>query len=132
MVMKVVLHIELSKLWLGCTTINAPQALQWLKPEIHSLLNGQPLTISLKGLQYMNDDPSSMHVLYLQASHRCVYVVAYMYISNDGRSSSARAHVRRQLNLAHSSAGVPCRFLAWYASHHAFGPQFSLRYWVDA
>lgn len=34
--------------------------------QVESLLGGQPLRLSLKGLDYMSDDPTDMHVLYLK------------------------------------------------------------------
>lgn len=35
---------------------------------MEALLGGKPLRLSLKGLDYMSDDPTDMHVLYLKVS----------------------------------------------------------------
>ena len=35
---------------------------------VKQLLNGKPLTVHLKGLEYMNDDPSSVDVLYIKVN----------------------------------------------------------------
>jgi len=39
--------------------------------QVQQLLAGQPLRLSLKGLNYMSDDPSDMHVLYLKVRIVC-------------------------------------------------------------
>ncbi|PNW87945.1 hypothetical protein CHLRE_01g008000v5 [Chlamydomonas reinhardtii] len=46
----------------------AQQALDRLRPRVGALLAGQPLKVHLQGLEYMNDDPSAMHVLYLKVA----------------------------------------------------------------
>lgn len=38
---------------------------------IRRLLGSEPLKVHLAGLEYMNDDPSAMHVLYLKVRTRC-------------------------------------------------------------
>jgi hypothetical protein len=56
-------------LWPGCTLLldasvnRKPGCL--LPVQVQQLLGGQPLRLSLKGLDYMSDDPTDMHVLYL-------------------------------------------------------------------
>jgi hypothetical protein len=40
----------------------------WL--QVSQLLGGQPLRLSLKGLDYMGDDPSDIHVLYLKVKYK--------------------------------------------------------------
>lgn len=37
--------------------------------QVQKLLGSQPLRLSLKGLDYMSDDPTDMHVLYLKVWH---------------------------------------------------------------
>eukprot|EP01023_Acetabularia_acetabulum_P067316 TRINITY_DN9255_c0_g1_i1.p1 TRINITY_DN9255_c0_g1~~TRINITY_DN9255_c0_g1_i1.p1 ORF type:complete len:401 (+),score=67.35 TRINITY_DN9255_c0_g1_i1:85-1203(+) len=44
----------------------AKEVLDGLKPEIKQIIGKKPLKIQLAQLEYMNDDPSSMHVLYMQ------------------------------------------------------------------
>ena len=41
------------------------QTLHSAQPAIEKLLQGKPLEIHLRGLEYMNDDPSAMHVAYV-------------------------------------------------------------------
>ncbi|KAL3154632.1 A-kinase anchor protein 7 isoforms alpha and beta [Trebouxia sp. C0010 RCD-2024] len=43
----------------------AKQTLQSLQPIARNMLQQQPLQIQVKGLEYMNDDPSGMHVAYV-------------------------------------------------------------------
>lgn len=38
--------------------------------QVSKLLGGQPLRLSLQGLDYMSDDPTDMHVLYLKVCVR--------------------------------------------------------------
>lgn len=45
--------------------MHAVQVVQRLQPRVNGILEGRPLRVSLRGLQYMNDDPSEMHVMYL-------------------------------------------------------------------
>jgi hypothetical protein len=37
--------------------------------QVEALLGGKPMRLSLKGLDYMSDDPTDIHVLYLKVSH---------------------------------------------------------------
>ena len=41
------------------------QTLRNLQPVLKNILQQQPLQIHVKGLEYMNDDPSAMHVAYV-------------------------------------------------------------------
>ena len=41
------------------------QTLHSLQPVFESILQQQPLKVHVKGLEYMNDDPSAMHVAYV-------------------------------------------------------------------
>ncbi|PRW60326.1 activating signal cointegrator 1 complex subunit 1 [Chlorella sorokiniana] len=43
----------------------AKQTLAGLQPRVQQLLGGAPLRVRLQVLEYMNDDPSQMHVMYL-------------------------------------------------------------------
>ncbi len=42
-----------------------PQTLHSLLPVLQDIMQHQPIQVRLKGLEYMNDDPSVMHVAYL-------------------------------------------------------------------
>lgn len=41
------------------------QTLHSLLPVVQDIMQHQPLQVHLKGLEYMNDDPSAMHVAYM-------------------------------------------------------------------
>ena len=41
------------------------QTLRTLQPVLKNILQQQTLNIHVKGLEYMNDDPSAMHVAYV-------------------------------------------------------------------
>lgn len=41
------------------------QTLRSLQPVLRTILQQQPLQVHVKGLEYMNDDPSAMHVAYV-------------------------------------------------------------------
>lgn len=41
------------------------QTLHSVQPTLEKLLQGKPLEVHLQGLEYMNDDPSAMHVAYV-------------------------------------------------------------------
>lgn len=41
------------------------QTLRGLQPVLRNILQQKPLEIHVKGLEYMNDDPSAMHVAYV-------------------------------------------------------------------
>ncbi|GAB4816249.1 hypothetical protein N2152v2_003295 [Parachlorella kessleri] len=61
------LHLTLAmlKLYSEDSRQRARQVLHSLAPAVQGILRGEPLTVQLKGLEYMNDDPSQMHVMYL-------------------------------------------------------------------
>lgn len=44
------------------------QVLEQLKETSADILQGRPLRIVVKGLKYMNDDPSKIHVLYFDVA----------------------------------------------------------------
>ncbi|KAG2486288.1 hypothetical protein HYH03_014993 [Edaphochlamys debaryana] len=62
------LHLTLAmlKLYSDEARHRAAQVLDSLQPRVAALLEGRPLKVHLQGLEYMNDDPSAMHVLYLK------------------------------------------------------------------
>lgn len=47
------------------TTVALMQTLRGLQPTLRNILRQQALQIQVRGLQYMNDDPSAMHVAYV-------------------------------------------------------------------
>ncbi|KAG2430371.1 hypothetical protein HYH02_013733 [Chlamydomonas schloesseri] len=64
------LHLTLAmlKLYSDQKRHAAAQALDRLRGRVGALLAGEPLKVHLQGLEYMNDDPSAMHVLYLKVA----------------------------------------------------------------
>lgn len=63
------LHLTISTAVLLCESeIDQAKALleTFKKTYVRQVLNGKPLRVSIKGLEYMNDDPSSVDVLYAQ------------------------------------------------------------------
>ena len=50
-----------------CCQLNGAllQTLRSLQPVLKNILEQQPMQICIKGLEYMNDDPSAMHVAYV-------------------------------------------------------------------
>lgn len=51
-----------------CCKLNGAllQTLRSLQPVLRNILEQQPMQIQVKGLEYMNDDPSAMHVAYVR------------------------------------------------------------------
>lgn len=97
------------------------QTLRSLQLELQNILQQQPLKIHVKGLEYMNDDPSAMHVAYVGVQdpaqqHGCVQKLQQLCTAVVDAFSDAGLLLNRderytpaQLSwCAHLLSGVTC------------------------